>query len=72
MQFSPTLIFKFQRCPLPLTQFRGALFFDTAEIIPIEPDPDNAGEGKTVSSLFFCCWPNWHSWAKFNFSQIAL
>jgi hypothetical protein len=47
-------------------------FFDTAEIIPIEPDPDNAGEGKTVSSLFFCCWPNWHSWAKFNFSQIAL
>ncbi len=35
-----------KKSPLPLVQFRGALI-KRAEIIPIEPDPGNAGVGKT-------------------------
>jgi hypothetical protein len=46
---------------------------NTAEITPIEPDPGNAGEGKTVSSFHIGGGkPNKHSWAKFNFSKIIL
>jgi hypothetical protein len=50
------LIFYFKNCPLPLAQFRGALLFNTAEIIPIEPDPGNAGEGKNGFFFLVFCW----------------
>jgi len=43
--------FYFKISHLSLMQFRGALII-RAEIIPIEPDPGNAGEGITVF-LFF-------------------